>query len=474
MRLATLTASFIWIAWGLAQPLATNAGANLYLEPGGLIWCEGSWLNQIGGTFANSGTVYITGDLQNDDPSQLFITSPQPGTLVLAGDFQVLSGAHPIRTDTLRLRNTGPKVLQTPLYIDRLLELGDAELRTQTTYAEVRNPAPPAITRLSGFVSSEQGGYLVRSTNQPVAYLFPVGGHTPLRYRPAYITPSTAAPHRYAVRLANVDPTQEGLPRTNRHPDLCEINPLYYHYIERLGGSDPTTLTCLYDPADPIRGPLAQWQGPPFQWRPTGATPGAYPNSWAVSGVSDFSQPYWAFSAQAASVSLTASADTVEIGTPVTFQAVTIPSLPNSTLLWQPGDGTTQTAGATFTYSYQAPGTYTISVILQTPEGCQDTATYRLVVRPSEIGLWIPNAFSPNGDGINDKWEVKTAGLAQVRWLIYDRWGLEIAQGNAFPIAWDGTKEGKPCPEGTYVYLIQATTLSGQPLTRSGSLTLLR
>ncbi len=475
MRLATLVArGLLGVAWVLAQPLATNTGVSLYLQPGGLLWCEGGWLNQAGGTFDNSGTVYITGDIQNDDPNQLFIVGVQPGTLILSGGVQVLRGLHPIRTDTLILQGTGPKVLQTPLYVDQLLDLGDTELRTQTTYAEIRNPAPAAIVRLNGFVSSEQGGYLGRSTNQVADYLFPVGGHTPLRYRPAYVTPSTAVPHRYAVRLANVDPTQEGLPRLSRHPDLCEINPLYYHYIDRLAGNDPATLSCIYDPSDPVRGPLAQWSGTSTQWNPTGATSGTFPNSWTVSAVNDFNQPYWAFSAPAADVILSASADTVEVGNPVAFQANTIPSLPNPTLLWQPGDGSTQSAGPTFNYTYHVPGIYLVNVILQTPEGCRDTATHRVIVRPTQVDLWIPNAFSPNNDGLNDTWEVGTLGIVSVQWLIYDRWGLEIARGSALPIAWDGTKDGTPCAEGAYVFVIHATTSGGQTLTRSGTVTLLR
>ena len=146
-------------------PLATNSGVALTLEPGGIVWCEGGWQNLPGGTFTNSGTVYISGDIRNDDPGQFFLPAAQPGTLILNGSQQVLSGQHPIRTDTIRLLNTAPKILQTPLYVDELLDLGDAELRTGTTFAAVRNPAPAAIRRVSGFVSSDQGGYLERATN---------------------------------------------------------------------------------------------------------------------------------------------------------------------------------------------------------------------------------------------------------------------------------------------------------------------
>ncbi|RMF50061.1 MAG: hypothetical protein D6750_05295, partial [Bacteroidetes bacterium] len=296
-----------------AQPLAVNTGVPLALQPGGLLTCEGDWINLAGGTFQNSGTVYLSGDLQNDDVGQFFVVGGPPGTLILNGAQQTLRGSQPIRTDTLRLEGTAAKVLATDLYIDQQLVLGDAELRTRTRFAAVRNPDPSAILRNTGFVSSDLGGYLERATDRSAPYLFPVGGYTPLRYRPVVLTPTTAALHRFAVRLANVDPTSEALPRAQRNPALCEINPLYYHYVNRLAGSDPVTLTLTYDPTDPVKGPLAQWKG---QWEPTPAGTGPGPTDWTLPTWDDFSSPNFAFSAPAFTAQISASADTLNPGEP--------------------------------------------------------------------------------------------------------------------------------------------------------------
>ncbi len=465
----------IVVGWAylVAQPLATNTGVNLTLEPGGIVWCEGGWQNLAGGTFTNSGVVYISGDIQNDDPAQFFPLAAQPGTLFLNGNQQVLSGQHPIRTDTLRLGGTAPKILQTPLYIDRLLDLGAAELRTQNTFAAVRNPDPGAITRTTGFVSSDPGGYLERYTDRTSDYLFPVGGATPLRYRPAYVTPTSGAPHRWAVRLANTDPNNENLPRSQRHPDLCEINPLYYHYIDRLSGSDPAHLTCVYDPSDPIKGALAQWRTPANRWEPTAASLGPFPNSWQVLNVSSFDAPDWAFSAPALIVTISASADTVEPGQPVSFTATTTPPSTSVTYTWQLGDGTTLAAPPPLTHVYANAGLYSVVVIAQSPEGCLDTASLRIVVNVLS-GIFIPNAFSPNQDGINDEWRPTTYGVRSVRWVIFDRWGAEVARGEGTSIAWDGTTRGQACPEGVYTFLIEIERLNGQKERRAGTITLLR
>lgn len=461
LLLVWVSAELLW-----AQPLAVNTGVPLRLEPGGILWCEGTWINGVGGTFQNSGTVYVLGDVRNDDPGQLFIAGATPGTLVLQGSLQVLQGTQPIRTDTLRLVGSGPKVLDTDLYVDGQLQLGDAELRTQTHKAIVRNPDPLALTRQNGFVSSDLGGYLERWTDRTAVYLFPVGGHTPLRYRPVLLTPSVGAPHRWAVRLANVDPTSEGLPRSQRSPDLCEINPLYYHYVDRLAGTDAATITLTYDPADPVKGPIAQWKA---LWEPTPASAG--PTAWSLLSWSDFSTPNFAFSAPALTSQITASADTLAPGEPVQLTAQVAPPQPGLIYTWLLGDGQTAT-GTPLTYSYTSPGQYWVTLIVTSSEGCRDTASYRLIVRGTT--LYIPNAFSPNGDGLNEMWEVPAQGFRQVRWRIYDRWGLLVAKGQGSSIRWDGTKNGQPCAEGVYVYLIELERADGGIEKRAGTLTLLR
>lgn len=449
----------------LAQPLAVNTGVSLTLEPGGIVWCEGSWRNAAGGTFANQGTVYISGDIENDDPGQLFIPAPTPGTLFLNGTTQTLSGSAAIRTDTLLLLGTDPKILATDLYIDRLLGLGDAELRTQGRFAAVRTPEPTAITRQNGFVSSDPGGYLERATDRVATYLFPVGGATPLRYRPVEIVPSTSAAHRFAVRLANTDPTNENRPRDQRHPQLCEINPLYDHYINRLAGGDPTELRVYYTAGDPITGPLAQWKT--VLWTPTPAQ--AISSGWSLPNWDDFSDPYFAFSERTLQLSLIASAETVEVGQPVTFTASSQPTI--SIYTWQFGEGTSRPSSANETFTYSQPGTYIIQV---SAPPCSDTASRQVVViAPALIN--IPTVFSPNQDGVNDTWGIELRGsVKSLRWQIYDRWGVLIAQGNSATARWDGTKNGQACPEGAYIFLLELEILSGEKLTRSGTITLLR
>lgn len=450
-----------------AQPLVVNTGLPVRLEAGGIVFCEGGWENRRGGTFINEGRVYIRGDIQNDDDGLLFPSGSTPGTLILNGTTQTLKGSFPIRTDTLRLEGNDSKVLETDLYVDARLELGDAKLRTQNRFVAVRAKAPDAITRRNGFVSSERGGYLERATDRSATYLFPVGGDTPPRYRPVEIIPSTSAPHRFAARLSNADPTTQGRDRSLRPPNICEVNPLYDHYVNRLEGSDPAEIRLYYGGGDPIFGRPAQWKA--ALWVPTQNSTGIA-GGWSLPAWSDFSDPYFAFTAEGSLLSLSLSEDTIVLGMPVTFTASAQP--PATAYRWDFGDGTVLTsASATQQHTYRSPGTYTVRL---TAQPCSDTAIRQiLVVVPST--LFIPTAFSPNGDGQNDVWFVgANPSLRKLRWRIYNRWGVEIAAGDALNATWDGTCDGQPCPEGVYVVFVEAETDTGQKLSRSATITLIR
>jgi gliding motility-associated-like protein len=200
---------------------------------------------------------------------------------------------------------------------------------------------------------------------------------------------------------------------------------------------------------------------------------GPYPNSWQVQNVSNFQTPNWAFSAPGFSLTLTAFPDTIEPGQSTTLTATATPPLSNLTYTWNLGDGTTSTASSPLTHIYQAPGTYLAIVIAQSPEGCIDTAAVRIVVNIL-TSIFIPNFFSPNGDGVNDLWTPSVTGIKNARWILYDRWGMEVFRGEGLPIVWDGTKGGQVCPEGVYTYLIEVERFDGEKVRKAGTITLLR
>lgn len=89
----------------------------------------------------------------------------------------------------------------------------------------------------------------------------------------------------------------------------------------------------------------------------------------------------------------------------------------------------------------------------------------------------IPNAFSPNGDGINDTFHVKadkTKGIVEFRAIIYNRWGQKIYEWTDINGGWDGTFNGSPVKQGTYFVLVKAKGSDGQTHTIKRDVNLLR
>ena len=105
---------------------------------------------------------------------------------------------------------------------------------------------------------------------------------------------------------------------------------------------------------------------------------------------------------------------------------------------------------------------------------CPDTTSLMLRV-VYDGALFIPNAFSPNGDGNNDVFYFFGEGIQEFEVHIFDRWGRKVAVLNSPSDGWDGSLPGGgKAPEGVYVYLMEGVLNNGADLRRGGSITLLR
>jgi gliding motility-associated-like protein len=137
------------------------------------------------------------------------------------------------------------------------------------------------------------------------------------------------------------------------------------------------------------------------------------------------------------------------------------------------GDGTITGCDSIF-HTYTSTGTFSIKVVVENDAGCSDSAFATVLIRP-EYSIYIPNAFTPDGDGLNDAFRLVYAGIENFSLRIYDRYGQEIFSGNDPLTGWDGQYKGQPCPEGTYVYkIIFIDTATGLQRVFSGTVVLLR
>lgn len=111
------------------------------------------------------------------------------------------------------------------------------------------------------------------------------------------------------------------------------------------------------------------------------------------------------------------------------------------------------------THEYSEIGSYPVTIVQTNVWGCTDTLIKVLNVI-EDFTMYIPNAFTPNGDGLNDVFQPKGMGWKpdQYEFLIYDRWGNLIFKTKDYTAGWDGTIKGSLCPSDVYVYKIKATS----------------
>jgi gliding motility-associated-like protein len=117
-------------------------------------------------------------------------------------------------------------------------------------------------------------------------------------------------------------------------------------------------------------------------------------------------------------------------------------------------------------------GTYDVVLTAFDTYGCTDTAMYRLQYDQSgQAFIFVPNAFTPNGDGTNDEFRVYGQNAECIeRVMIFDRWGLKVFESTDYRFSWRGIYRDAAVPEGVYVYRLDL----GSGLVKVGTVTVIR
>jgi gliding motility-associated-like protein len=119
---------------------------------------------------------------------------------------------------------------------------------------------------------------------------------------------------------------------------------------------------------------------------------------------------------------------------------------------WSFGDGDTAMEYSP-THLYPDVGFYDVQLITIDLNGCIDSILHRIEIKPTS-NIYIPNAFTPNGDLTNDYFKVYSYNVVAMQLQIYDRWGIKIYESNDFNGIWDGKVDGNPAQSDTYVYRV--------------------
>ena len=113
--------------------------------------------------------------------------------------------------------------------------------------------------------------------------------------------------------------------------------------------------------------------------------------------------------------------------------------------------------------------------------GCSASDTISFRVRCEEASqLYIPNAFSPDGDGVNDKFLIRGKGIGRIKYFrVFNRWGQLVFErnninANDYSNAWDGMVNGKPGNPDVYVWMLEAVCTAGGDFVQKGNVTLVR
>lgn len=104
---------------------------------------------------------------------------------------------------------------------------------------------------------------------------------------------------------------------------------------------------------------------------------------------------------------------------------------------------------------------------------CYDSIS-RCIRVIGESQIVIPNVFTPNNDGVNDVFKIKSSGLSALSCAIFDRWGLKMYEWNTPEGFWDGKTKSGSAPDGTYFYILHYTDAANTEHTDKGFLTLFK
>ncbi len=115
-----------------------------------------------------------------------------------------------------------------------------------------------------------------------------------------------------------------------------------------------------------------------------------------------------------------------------------------------------------------------ISVIALGGNSCDASVAGTANGKTFDDAVFIPSAFTPNGDGKNDVFKIYSNQASAIEFKIFNQWGQQIWSTTNVNDGWDGTSNGKPQPSGVYIYAVRVTLLDGTQSMRKGSVSLVR
>lgn len=168
----------------------------------------------------------------------------------------------------------------------------------------------------------------------------------------------------------------------------------------------------------------------------------------------------------------TADSDTIAEGSSTVIHAITDT---NFTVHWTPAAGVSNSTSFNPTVSPLETTTYTVSILDST--GCPRTASITIYVVSMECkadNVFVPNTFTPNGDGENDILYVRSNDIVELYFAVYNRWGQMVFETADITKGWDGIYKGMKADPAVFAWYLRAKCYNGNEIRKKGNTTLIR
>ncbi|MFZ5551909.1 MAG: gliding motility-associated C-terminal domain-containing protein [Bacteroidota bacterium] len=171
----------------------------------------------------------------------------------------------------------------------------------------------------------------------------------------------------------------------------------------------------------------------------------------------------------------TVTAANINAGSDVTIEqgdSIQISATGGVSYVWSPATGLSCTNCQS---PYASPTTTTTYYVTGTDaSGCVGTDSITVYVDLPCGKIFVPNAFSPNGDYANDKLCVMGGCIIELNFQIFDRWGEKVFETTSTNICWDGTLRDKPMNGAVFFYYLSAVLDNGETVVQSGNISLIK
>ncbi|MEY2969819.1 MAG: hypothetical protein RLZZ599_192, partial [Bacteroidota bacterium] len=149
-------------------------------------------------------------------------------------------------------------------------------------------------------------------------------------------------------------------------------------------------------------------------------------------------------------------------------------AVPSDDIITNMGDGSMYLNQRNFVHAYSDTGWFEVEHVVINTFDCPDTSKAMVRINPETL-IFVPTAFTPNGDGDNEVFFATAVGIKEFQLTIFNRWGEVMYSSSSASEHWDGNHpNGAPAAEGVYTWSVFAKGQNDKLILKEGYLTLFR